>query len=262
MICKYCGAEIPEGEALCPACGKTVEAEVFPQKPAPYITEAPEKLRECPPEKSVKHSELPRDILFFLLLFAVMGVLCLGILRWKPTQKDTQTAQPEVLDPAVSDESTGTTMQPVTELAKNTGAVGSDVEGFDNVVAEYNGETLTNREYIYYYWDCFYSLYDSYGQYLSMYLDFNTPFDQQNASATQTWNEYIGDRAVETWYETRKLCALAEADNYQLSAEEQEYLTNAETSLAAYATPVLPIPIPICARSLIPVPMWKAIWLT
>ena len=244
MICKYCGAEVPEQESVCPACHKNpagepeaeafaaecdAPAEVQPPRPAPYLTPAPEKLRECAPMKSVRHSELLRDIIYAVLMLGLTAVICFGIIAWK-----NAPAKPEA-DPSAEAGASGIWLQPVTELAEDPDVFGAAVPGADTVIAKMGETELKNQTYLYYYWDYFYSIYNNMGDVLTMYLDFEKPFDQQLADEETNWHQYIGKMAVECWSETQTLCAKAREEGYELKPEEQQYLDTLGTSMEAYA---------------------------
>ena len=250
MLCPYCGKEIAEEEKVCPECGKALpQAEAIaadlavqeaqevqevqeaqeaaaqePALPAPYVTQAPEKVCELPEVPQVKHghSEVGRDVFFTVVILALVALLMWGV------YKVIHEPEPTPADGA-------TVMQPVTDLARNRGKTGRKVAGADNIVAETDDIQLTNQEFIYFYWDSFYSLYSSYGDYLSMYLDFNVPFDQQSFSPTQTWNEYFTDTAFESWIQMKTLCAEAQVAGYTLSEEDQAYVDSTIPTLEGYA---------------------------
>ncbi|MBR5391170.1 MAG: peptidylprolyl isomerase [Clostridia bacterium] len=211
------------------------EPEAPVSHPAPYVTEAPEKLRQLPPLPPVKngHKETGRTVLMLALILASLALLVFGLIRLsRPGTVAPVTADPSQIEMV---EASGT-LQPVSMVARNTGAAGSAVPGAGNIVAECGGMELTCQEYIYYYWDSFYSLYGNYGNYLASYLDFETPFDQQSAADGQTWNDYFAHMAVDTWFQTETLKRAAKAENHVLAPEEQDYLNNARTMLEAYAS--------------------------
>ena len=218
---------------------KEMEQETLPADPAPVPARAaaqifpapvPDKVCTCPPEKAHGHSEAPRTILFLVLILAAAAALVYGAVTWEP-----QPDIPEILDPAVDGENTSTGLRPVAEMAANDGSVGLDVPGAGEIVARFGDTQLTNQSFIYYYWDSFYSLYSTYGTYLGMYLDFSQPFDQQQATTEQTWNDYFAEMAMETWYRTQVLCQEAREENYELPADAVAYVQEAKDSLETFA---------------------------
>ena len=213
---------------------------------SPFHTEAPEKVREVPavaPAKAHK-GEGPRGILFMVLYMALLVLLVFGCYRvfsdpfaHYPYHKVNQT---EVQQP-VGDETENpadtpaTILQPVAQLAANDGVSGTDVPGWDTVVATFEGHELKNQEFIYYYWDVFYNLYNTYGTSFYSYIDMTKPFDQQPFDETQTWHEYLSSMAVYTWHQTKLLCQDAQANGFTLGAEDEEYLRTNIDQLDTYA---------------------------
>ena len=145
---------------------------------SPFHTEAPEKVREVPAVAPAKghHGEGPRGILLLGLYLILLVLLVWGCYQvfadpgaHYPYATIDRTAGEEPADDGsgtASDDSssdpasTATILQPVTTLAPNTGVGGSAVAGYDTVVAVFGDLELKNREFIYYYWDVFYNLYN------------------------------------------------------------------------------------------------------
>ena len=220
---------------------------------SPFHTEAPEKVREVPAVAPAKghHGEGPRGILLLGLYLILLVLLVWGCYQvfadpgaHYPYATIDRTAGEEPADDGsgtASDDSssdpasTATILQPVTTLAPNTGVGGSAVAGYDTVVAVFGDLELKNREFIYYYWDVFYNLYNTYGTAFYSYLDMSTPFDQQWASEEETWHQYLSSMAVYTWQQTILLCREAEANGFALSAEDEEYLETSIGQLDSYA---------------------------
>ena len=222
---------------------------------SPFHTEAPEKVREVPAVAPAKahHGEGPRGILLTVLFFALIALLVFGCYQvfmdpaahYPYATVDRGEAQQPVAggettepsapatDPAAT--TTQAMLQPVTAIAANTGATGTDVAGWDTVVATFGDHQLTNQEYIYYYWDCFFKLYESYGSSLYSMLNLTVPFDQQSLDGVQTWNDYLGQMAVYTWQQTTILCETAAAEGFTLSAEDEDYLDQSLEALNSYA---------------------------
>ena len=234
MLCPHCGKELERQETFCPFCHQALtpsesasptepRAEAAPEapSPAPYLTQAPEKVCELPSVPQVKrgHSETGRNLFFAAVLLALAALLAWGVVK--------AADRPE--------EEAPTLMQPVTRLARNRGKSGSAVAGAQNIVAETDTLRLTNQEFLYYYWDSFFSTYGSYGDYLTMYLDFSVPFDQQMASSEETWNDYFTRMALDSWFQSKTLCAQARENGYTLSQEERDYVDSSASALEGYA---------------------------
>ena len=218
---------------------------------SPFHTEAPEKVREVPAVAPAKahHGEGPRGILFMVLYMALLVLLVFGCYHvfsnpfsHYPYHKiDRAEMQDNIANPgdAPSDSSTptenATILQPVAQLAANNGVTGTDVPGWDTVVATFEGHELTNQEFIYYYWDVFYNLYNTYGTSFYSYINMAKPFDQQAFDETQTWHEYLSSIAVHTWHQTKLLCQDAETNGFTLLPEDEEYLRTNIDQLDTYA---------------------------
>ncbi len=208
-----------------------------------FHTEAPEKVRtlpDAPPAKGHKGEGLFgwSCLILFFALFVLLMLCCFDV--YKNPQEHypnyTVNQQPqEETPPAGEDESTSTGVRPVTQMAANTGAVGSAVPGAGTIVGTSGDQSLTNQHFIYYYWDNFYSLYEQMGSYLVSYLNFNTPFDQQMVNEGQTWNQYLSTMAVETWFQTTVLCNEADKAGFELTEEMEEFLEANMESMVTYA---------------------------
>ena len=213
---------------------------------SPFHTEAPEKVREVPavaPAKAHKGESL-RGILFMVLYTALLVLLVFGCYHifsepfsHYPYHKVNQVEEQLPVDGETEDPAgtPATILQPVTVLAENTGVSGTEVAGWDTVVGKFNGHELSNQEFIYYYWDVFYNLYNTYGTQFYSYIDMATPFDQQTMDGTQTWHQYLSSMAVYTWHQTKLLCEDASANGFTLSAEDEEYLRTNIDQLDTYA---------------------------
>lgn len=212
---------------------------------SPFHTEAPEKVREVPPVAPAKahHGEGLRGILLMVLYMALLVLLVFGCYRvfsdpfaHYPYHKVNQTeVQAPVGDEAEDPDAPATILQPVTVLAANSGVSGADVPGWDTVVARFGDHELRNQEFIYYYWDVFYNLYNTYGTAFYSYIDMAKPFDQQSMDDTQTWHQYLSSMAVYTWQQTILLCEDARANGFTLRPEDEEYITTNVAQLDTYA---------------------------
>ena len=210
---------------------------------SPFHTEAPEKVRSVPETKvsGGHHSDFLRSAVCIVLFLALLAALVWGCYDvYKNPQehyplKTVNTPEAPADAPSSGQSGTQTGLQPVTQMAANTGATGTDVAGADAIVARMGEHHLTNQEFIYYYWDSFFALYDQLGSYLSSYMNFATPFDQQLATDSQTWHEYLSTMALENWKQTTMLCDEAQKNGYVLSDEDQAYLDDSMASLTSYA---------------------------
>ena len=224
---------------------------------SPFHTEAPEKVREVPevaPAKS-RHGDGPLEIFLSVLFLALLGLMVWGctqvfldptahypyhtIDRSEPVQQPSADGSQTGSESSSSDssstaESTSTNLQPVTQLASNTGVSGTDVPGWDTAVARFGDHELTNQQFILYYWDVFYNLYGSFGQELFSMLNITAPFDQQTLDGIQSWHQYFSEMAVDTWMQTMRLCDEADKAGFALSDAELEYLSASVDAIDNY----------------------------
>ncbi len=107
----------------------------------------------------------------------------------------------------------------------------------DQVVASCGDDKLTNRDLPYYYWQQYYSFMNSYGSYAAYFLDSTKPFDQQMClmDDTITWQQYFLQNAVNTYCDISALWQDARLAGFQLSQENQDYLSGLETTIATSA---------------------------
>ena len=213
---------------------------------SPFHTEAPEKVREVPEVAPAKahHGEGPRGFFLSVLFLALLGLVVWGCTHvfLEPTahypyhtiSRKEEVQQPSSDSTAAGSETSSTSLQPVTLLAPNTGASGSETPGADNIVARYGDHELTNQQFILYYWDCFYNLYSSYGTELFYMLNVASPFDQQSLDGVRTWHEYFSEMAIQTWMQTMQLCDEAAKNEYTLSDSELEYLESSTAVIDTY----------------------------
>ena len=212
---------------------------------SPFHTEAPEKVRSVPEAKvsGGHHSDFLRSAVCIILFFGLLATLVLGCydvyknpMEHYPRKKVNVVEAPADAPSQAGDQTSAQpVLQPVTQMAANNGAVGTAVAGADAIVARLGEHQLTNQEFIYYYWDSFYALYNQLGSYLTSYMNLSTPFDQQMATDTMTWHDYLSNIALENWMQTKTLCDEAEKNGYVLSDADQAYLDDSMASLATYA---------------------------
>ena len=97
-------------------------------------------------------------------------------------------------------------------------------------------ESYTTAEFNYYYFNSYYSFANSYGDYLSYFLDTTQPLESQQYSEDQTWADYFQEQAIETMRQTQMLCDKAKQAGFTLPEEYQDIidgLSGKEASLGA-----------------------------
>jgi len=230
MNCKYCGAELPEENSICPACGQEnapVEAEtaeetvvIVPgQEPAEEgqnvsaeeLATANKSLKKMKRIAAISGCIAGLAVLATVLFFGIRGgwdVLSL----LKPRENNVQYKESYT----VSD-----------EKAESKA---------DKIVATMPGAELTNSQLQMFYWMQVYDFVDYYGYYLSYVgLDIATPLDQQSFDEGMTWQQYFLDIAVDNWRTYTALTLTAEKNGYELEEEYQKLLDSLEEEMTETA---------------------------
>ena len=222
MHCKHCGALMEEKQVICPDCGANQSEEV--QAAAPVQEEQAfdetvqqEVVREdlCDEEEEYDEAEAlfekfaaPRakkkNLGLIALILAVCTLLGVGAVLFMNRDKKPYT-----------------------------GPMDSD----QYIVAECNGEKLTNQMFMYYYWGQFYYFYEQYGTTLTyMGLDFNKPFEDQKFDDTRTWAEFFTDYALMQWAHDVAITAAVAKEGFTLSNAQQSQLDTVLEQLETDAT--------------------------
>ena len=92
-----------------------------------------------------------------------------------------------------------------------------------------------NYEYFNTYYNTYTSLYDSYGSYLSMFLDTTQPLDKQQYSEELTWADYFEGQALDQLQQMTILNDLADKDGWELTAEQKAEIDSSIDSIKASA---------------------------
>ena len=100
---------------------------------------------------------------------------------------------------------------PAFQRTKTVGTIGND--------------TISETEFAYYYQTTFQNIYtqlqQTYGDYMSMVVDTSKSLDEQMFDETQTWHQYVTDRAVEGMQQIHALNASAKAEGFAIGEAEQ-----------------------------------------
>lgn len=261
MKCRFCQAELPDGEWICPACGQdNAQPEQTPEEPV-QIPEAAgeeneeERLEEVPEEEPAEAlpeaesgeessgEEAPED--------EPSG-------EESPADTPAEEAVPAPDAATVKKNRKKEVIRTVAGLlvgalllgaltvaayfkSGSTGGTGvltkasysADADqaraSSGQVVATVGSAELTNGQLQVYYWMQFYDMLNYYSYYLP--FDYTQPLDTQVMSeeSGMTWQQYILDLALESWHRYQTLSFLAEENGFVLPAEMQENLdTTAE----------------------------------
>jgi len=202
MICKHCGAEADPGEALCPACGKAVEAEGSDSSISDGGFEATPKAK----------SKLPVILISLALVAAMVGGLFLGGIL-PPKGSDA----PAITEPVGTVATTPGTSLPVIQGAE---------KGGDEIAVQMDTYLLDNAYLGYFYWEEANSLISYYGD--QGYFDPTAPFSGQEYPYEEfaTWHDMLVANAVDMWAATAVLFDAAVAEGHVMNAQYQEYVDN------------------------------------
>lgn len=214
MNCKFCNAELPEGLALCPACGKDNAEEIVTEEIAEEVSEeiseeelaalaeeaVAEETEEVTEEAPVKKTALWVKILAVVgalaLVAVLLGAVIYGINRAPKAESYTVTEQKA-------------------ESVR------------DVVVATVGDYELTNNELQVFYWQGVEEFYNYYGYYLDpSVLDFEKPLDSQfyDEEAGVTWQMHFLNNALTTWSRYAALGMRAKEQGFELSEETKAQL--------------------------------------
>lgn len=250
MDCKFCGQELPEGETLCPSCGKEnaqpeVQETVIPvaeeiAEPAEEtVTEAisegvsePEVAEETTVElpavepdaqeaapvakKKLKGWQIGAVIAGGVVLVALLAYAILMGLGIDLTPKSNELSY----------------------KSDYTVSAGKIDKELDEVVVELGENKMTNADLQLYYWfevNNFISYYSGYLE--SVGVDMSVSLGQQfyDTEKNMTWQQMFLDNAISSWQQYAVLRILAEKENVSLDADTRAYLDGMKQQLTDLA---------------------------
>lgn len=243
MVCKYCQAELEEGTAACPACGKPVAEEAAKPAEAPEAvqeetaeTEQPGTIKEAAAFEIIKVSEAAeeaaaeetaaeentenaqkRETLFVRITAIVScAVLALAVFAGLWT--------------ALGGSVRNNTLEG--NAAYEVGSADAEQKA-DVVVAQIGDAKLTNSMLQMFYWDEIYNFVQNYYSYLEyLGLDFSMPLSEQSVDGGETtWEQYFLERALNTWRQYQAFNLKAVAEGFVPSATKQAFLENIPATL-------------------------------
>lgn len=260
MICKQCGAEIEDGCELCPQCGKppmetpdsqTASAEETSvdevlSKVSEWIPDPPEDSAADEPSPDAAEKPLPEKrkepvwlfVILGIVVVAAVGVLIFWLLQGKksdsaasplPDSSSSSEADPGAADDRPGESPDSPEAADSNQKKADTYTVPNEeitVEMANEIAASCGGRQLSNTELSYYYWNQFYSWANAYGDYLSYFLDVNTPLSEQSYpdDPERSWESFLLDAALETFHQTTAIVEAAEEAGFSIDAENAEYL--------------------------------------
>ena len=253
--CIHCGAELPEEEMICPACGQSAEEEPAAgenQTPEPENEQAPETVEDTREEKADTQSASSQDSstqapaeaapaqkkppvwVWIAGVLAVAAIVAAILLTGKkdqtPPADAAQTGVTEQTEETAAAE--GETQEFVSYTATEEQLTD---EVLARVVASCGGKELDNRMLDFYYWQQYYTFANNYGAYLSYLMDTSKGLDEQAYSDTETWQQAFLSGAADMFHSITALNLEADAAGFELSEEDQAQLDAIAESLDATA---------------------------
>ena len=266
MNCKYCNAELVDGNPFCPSCGKAqseseetaaesvvetaeetvsaveaVETETAESaaENVPFETdyEAAEEETEAAPKASVR--KIVAAVVAGVLVVAILiGLLMGGMNNGVTTPTIAPTAGTVAPTEPVEIPSNG---DPASALCKESYTVSDDeaLAAADVVVATMGDVELTNGELQAYYWMEVFAFLQEYGSYAEYFgLDVTRPLDTQLCELGEeptSWQQFFLDSAIYSWKSYQSMAMEADKANYQLPAERQAELDSLPKDLQTTA---------------------------
>lgn len=231
MTCKYCFAELEDGTAVCPICGKELEesAEEVTQEEiavAEEETAAEEAPAEEIPVEEKKKSKVWKKVLAVAGVVVLAVVLVGAILHFmglgKQVVHNLQFWRPNDIDYKLS----YTVKNEVAEKKQN------------EVIATVGSQSLTNGEFQAHYWMAVYDFLDYYGYYISSIgLDINKPLSEQvyDEQTGKTYQQMFMEGALDSWYRYATLVEMSKEAGFQLSEEQRKYVDDIRTQVESLA---------------------------
>ena len=220
MNCKYCHAQVEDGEEFCPVCGKALlEEQTISAEETVEETVAEQEV-EAQPEKGTKASpaQLALSICACVVLLAILVGLVVG--GMKPVEDTAETTLPTNPTETTEDLYQGTVptdgnSDDVTCKGTYIGADEDVLAAADTVIATIGDKTLTNGQLQVYYGlmvNQFLSSEDFYYLYYYELFDITQGLDTQICyyDSTMTWHQYFLNEALNAWHCYQSLAIEAE----------------------------------------------------
>lgn len=246
MKCKHCQAELEEGVTLCPVCGKNQEESA--EETAPVMcaeTEEQPVEEQGAPEIKEGIKATPGKIALavaavVVLLAVLVAVIISGIDNGSLLPAvETEAAPTETVAATEEAVSSVIYVEPGTDYPSYTVTDDEARAAVDTVVATMGDAQLTNGELQVYYWLEVISFLQEYGGYADVFgMDPAHPLDGQVCEMSEepmTWQQYFLELALDTWRSYQAMNLEGNAAGFQLSSEDQEYLSSIKSDLSAMA---------------------------
>ncbi len=215
MKCKFCSAQMEEGNLICPVCG---------EKNIPEKTEKP--VEPVSPWKIVAATAV---CMLLLMVLAVTVINSITGRNWPfdlaatPTEATTEpTTEPTQPAKVYTAEELGMLDGILTKAAY--GAAADALTTGDEVVVTAGELQLTNAQLQVLYWNQFYRFVNNY-DYSSTGFDPTKPHSEQTFPQSDvTWEHYFLSGALQTWQQYAALNIAAKEAGYELPVDVQQDL--------------------------------------
>ena len=231
--CSFCNAELPEGTTVCPSCGKdNAQGKAGTLKPGATVL--------------MVVAAVAVVILAVGVLFGVRNGWTTNAVSDMEIAEDTVTAEEssteETAAEATEPEPTQAPTVPadgnpddVTCKGTYTAEDEAAVAARDKIVATAGEYELTLGQLQVYYWMEFRNFMVQYGAYAAYFgLDVTQSLDTQVcplSEESRTWQQFFLEGALNSWMNYRAMAAEADANGFELTAEQRDNLENAATEL-------------------------------
>ena len=250
MKCHDCGAELVDGNPICPACGKENLPEPVSEELLPEVTEesaaepeVSEVAEAAETSETGEAAETPATeikegvkatpgkialavVSGVLLLAVLIGLIISGVNGNSGSETPTDTAPATT---PVETQVEGTIPpdgNPDDVTCKGTYTVSDDeaIAARNDVVATMGDAVLTNGQLQIFYWEEVFAFLQEYGVEYAAYfgMDYSKPLDTQlceTGDISLTWQQYFLRSALNNWNVYRALDLEGEASGFELPAD-------------------------------------------
>lgn len=245
--CKFCQAELNEGNKFCANCGKSVSeeeavseetvvaVEEAAAETAPEMVEASAEIKEG---KKATPGTIAIIVSAIVVVIAIVVSLMSGGVQNAQNSADPTDAVGETVEAVVA--TIPADGDPDNETCKGSYTVSDEevIAARDVIVATMGEKELTNAQLQLYYWLEVQSFLGNYGSYASMFgLDYTQPLDTQVCGIAEkgTWQQFFLKSAMQSWQNYQAMVNEAELAGFQLDAETQALLDKMPEDLKATA---------------------------
>lgn len=263
-ICNQCQAENPDTLEICEACGARLEPAEELAEPAEEIAEAVEETAEEPVEAAEETGEAPAEqpekkktstAALVAIVVAIVAVIALiiGVSQSKQKAEEMPAEAPaaeETVKAAAAHHTNahglpshsihfaknedGTFSYSYMNEAGETVAVTEEElqSLLDQEIASCAGQTLNNRQMMFFYDDQKYSFSTMYSSYLSFMMNTEQALDEQvGMDGANTWEQMFVTSGIQMFHQIAAVSDLAKSEGHTLTEEQQAAVDNMEAQL-------------------------------